>query len=84
MKLRFVFGFPLAYSMISVYLIFGPPGGAGHGWGIKIAYYLALPASVIMRHQVQGVAYLLILLGIFQYAVIGLLADMGVRKLRRK
>lgn len=59
----------ILYVIVALYLVIGPPGGAGHGWGALAAYRIALPLSLLMP-EYAGLPALL-LLGAAQYFLVG-------------
>ncbi len=69
--LRYIF--PIGYLLTACYLVFGPPGEAGHGYGVELAYRLALPASLLLPDT--GGFYILLFLGLCEYALIGFTLD---------
>ena len=72
---------PILYLVVAGYLVFGPPGGAGHGGGGEIFFYISLPAGFIslvveeVFHSGLSMVLSCALGGIIQYFVIGYVID---------
>ena len=64
---------PIIYGAAAAYLVLGPPGGAGGGWGIAWAWHLGLPATLLMPDS-SGFWGLWVC-GIVQYFVLGFVLD---------
>lgn len=73
MKLRYLL--PLLYVVASLFfLVF--LGGAGHGHGGDLFYYISLPACLIVNHSDTGAAWwLCVLASLIQYATLGYLLE---------
>ena len=64
---------PLIYVVGGFGLLFAF-GGAGHGWGIEVFYYVSLPASLLIQGGKWAMLWVL-LAGAAQYALIGYVVD---------
>jgi hypothetical protein len=91
MKLQIIL--PILYLIAALFLFFGPPGGAGHGWGLEASYYLSMPAAflVVLLTTIipfTGVPifaiFLLFLSGTAQYFFLGRLLDKLAARRRKK
>lgn len=71
--MRFRILLPLGYLICALALVF-VFGGAGHGWGIQIFFYLSLPVSLIIDASNAVVLWCLVF-GAAQYALLGCLVD---------
>jgi len=81
---------PILYVIAAVFLVFGPPGGAGHWKGGEVFFYISLPAGLIslwVQNSFSSgeMAVLSCFLGgVIQYALIGFLIDRLVTSPRTK
>lgn len=79
MRLRFVL--PIVYSVAAFVLVVGF-GGAGHGKGIEVFYYLSLPSgaiSIVVERSLRSGEFAMIscfLAGLIQYFLVGYLLDL--------
>ena len=72
---------PCAFVLASVYLVLGPPGAAGHGWGIQASWRLALPAVLVFGQDCTLAG--IVIAGVVQYALLGLLVSLFLARSRR-
>jgi hypothetical protein len=72
---------PILYIIAAGYLVFGPPGAAGHGGGGELFFYISLPVgfvSVLVQNLFNSgeLAVLSCFVGgVIQYVAIGYVAD---------
>lgn len=72
---------PILYVIAGAYLVFGPPGAAGHGGGGEPFFYISLPVgfvSVLVQNLFKSgeLAVLSCFIGgLIQYFLIGYVAD---------
>jgi len=87
MKFRFVL--PILYAVVAVYLLFGPPGAAGHGPGGEVFFYVSFPLGLIsilaenMFKSGELAVLSCFLAGVVQYALIGYLIDRMTKKRKK-
>src|SRR5207244_13647481 len=82
MKFRYLF--PVLYIIASMFALI-VLGGAGHGHGPEIFYYLSLPACLVVNVSDTGIAWIFcVLVSIMQYALFGYLLDRLLRWTRRE
>lgn len=84
MKATFVL--PSVHAMVSAFLIFRPLGGAGHGPGGEVFFYISLPAGFLsiaaqdlFKSEVLSVLCCFFG-GVSQYALLGYLIDRITRR----
>jgi len=72
---------PILYFIVSAFLIFGPPSGAGHGSGGEVFFYISLPSGLIsllvqnLFNSGEMAVLACFLGGVIQYAAVGYLID---------
>ena len=87
MKARFLL--PIIYGIVSLYLLLGPPGAAGHGPGGEVFFYISLPLGLIsilaenMFKSGELAVLSCFLAGVVQYALIGYLIDRMTKKRKK-
>jgi hypothetical protein len=69
---------PIIYVVGALFLLLGPPGGAGHGWGAQVVFIASFPSSLLAG--VLGFQGFLgtILLGTIQYTAVGIGIDLFI------
>jgi hypothetical protein len=72
---------PILYIVVAVYLVFGPPGAAGHGGGGNLFFYISLPfgfVSILVErffHSGELAVLSCVIGGVVQYLALGYLID---------
>jgi len=72
---------PILYLIAAGYLVFGPPGAAGHGGGGEVFFYISLPfgfVSLLVESLFKSgelAALSCFLGGVIQYFAIGYVID---------
>lgn len=72
---------PILYVIAAVFFVFGPPGGAGHGSGGEVFFYISLPVGLIsllvqnLSNSGEMAVLSCFLGGVIQYVLIGFLID---------
>lgn len=70
----FTFLFPIAFIIVELYLLLGPPGGAVHG-DLTLAYALTLPSSLLFIWSPNPPIILISFGAIIQYIILGFALD---------
>ena len=72
---------PILYAIAAGYLVFGPPGAAGHGGGGEVFFYISLPVglvSLLVENLFKSGELAVVscfIGGLIQYLIIGYLVD---------
>jgi hypothetical protein len=77
---------PTLYVIAAIFLVCGPPGGAGHGWGPEVAYYISMPSILFFVYVYKEGGGLILLwmflAGVLQYFLLGYLLEALIRRAR--
>jgi hypothetical protein len=72
---------PILYVIVAGYLVFGPPGAAGHGGGGEVFFYMSLPVGFIsllvqsLSKSGELTALSCLIGGVIQYFIVGYAID---------
>ena len=78
--MKFRFWIPIVYSVAGLCFIF-LFGGAGHGWGGEVFFYLSGPAALLVENTKEIVLWCL-LVGNLQWAIIGYIVELLLKRNR--